>query len=187
MRVLSWLYLVVIFAFILLPVVTLLVFSFQDGRLPVPPFKGATLKWYADILADRALMEALGNSLLVAFVSALVALVLGFLAASGLARVYLPGTAVMRGLLIAPMTVSYLIIALGLLQMFNTVGLRRFGYSDTQVRALHQAYRLLYREGLIVKEALVKIEALKADFPDAVEQLTRFIEFIGSSPRGVIR
>ena len=69
----------------------------------------------------------------------------------------------------------------------NTVGLRRFGYSDTQVRALHQAYRLLYREGLIVKEALVKIEALKADFPDAVEQLTRFIEFIGSSPRGVIR
>ena len=69
----------------------------------------------------------------------------------------------------------------------NTVGLRRFGYSDTQVRALHQAYRLMYREGLIVKEALVKIEALKADFPDAVEQLTRFIEFIGSSPRGVIR
>ena len=35
-------------------------------------------------------------------------------------------------------------------------------------------------------EALL-IEALKADFPDAVEQLTRFIEFIGSSPRGVIR
>ena len=69
----------------------------------------------------------------------------------------------------------------------TTVGLRRFGYSDTQVRALHQAYRLMYREGLIVKEALVKIEALKADFPDAVEQLTRFIEFIGSSPRGVIR
>ena len=32
-----------------------------------------------------------------------------------------------------------------------------------------------------------RIEALKADFPDAVEQLTRFIEFIGSSPRGVIR
>ena len=69
----------------------------------------------------------------------------------------------------------------------NPVGLRRFGYSDTQVRALHQAYRLMYREGLIVKEALVKIEALKADFPDAVEQLTRLIEFIGSSPRGVIR
>lgn len=69
----------------------------------------------------------------------------------------------------------------------NTVGLRRFGYTDAQVRALHQAYRLMYREGLIVKEALAKIEALKADFPEAVQELSRFIEFIGSSPRGVIR
>lgn len=122
MRFLSWAYLVALFAFILLPVVVLVVFSFQDGRLPVPPFRGATLKWYAEILGDRDLMAALGNSLLVAIGSSTVALLLGFLAASGLARVALPGTMAMRALLIAPMTVSYLIIALGLLQMFNAVG-----------------------------------------------------------------
>jgi spermidine/putrescine transport system permease protein len=122
MRVLSWAYLVALFAFILLPVVVLVVFSFQDGRLPVPPFRGATLKWYAEILSDRDLMAALGNSLLVALGSATVALLLGFMAASGLARVALPGTLAMRALLIAPMTVSYLIIALGLLQMFNAAG-----------------------------------------------------------------
>ena len=86
MRYLSWAYLLALFAFILLPVVTLVIFSFQDGRLPVPPFKGATLDWYREILTDRALMEALGNSLIVALLSALVALTLGFLAASGLAR-----------------------------------------------------------------------------------------------------
>lgn len=122
MRVLSWAYLVALFAFILLPVVVLAVFSFQDGRLPVPPFRGATLKWYAEILSDRDLMAALGNSLLVALGSATVALLLGFMAASGLARVALPGTLAMRALLIAPMTVSYLIIALGLLQMLNAAG-----------------------------------------------------------------
>lgn len=122
--ILSWAYLAAVFVFILLPVVVLVVFSFQDGRLPVPPFKGATLKWYAQVLGDRAMMEALVNSLAVAFVSAFVALVLGFLAASGLARVVLPGSALMRSLLIAPMTVSYLIIALGLLQMFNSIGIR---------------------------------------------------------------
>lgn len=122
MRFLSWAYLVALFAFILLPVVVLVVFSFQDGRLPVPPFRGATLKWYAEILSDRDLMAALGNSLLVALGSSTVALLLGFMAASGLARVALPGTLAMRALLIAPMTVSYLIIALGLLQMFNSAG-----------------------------------------------------------------
>lgn len=123
-RLLSWAYLVALFTFILLPVVVLVIFSFQDGRLPVPPFKGVTFDWYAKVLSDRDLMAALGNSMIVALGSSLIALVLGFLAASGLARVALPGSVLMRGLLIAPMTVSYLIIALGLLQMFNTIGLR---------------------------------------------------------------
>ncbi len=124
MRVLSWAYLIALFTFILLPVVVLVVFSFQDSRLPVPPFQGPTFKWYTQILADHGMTEALTNSLIVALISALLSLVLGFLAASGLARVYLPGTVAMRALLIAPMTVSYLIIGLGLLQMFNTIGVR---------------------------------------------------------------
>lgn len=48
------------------------------------------------------------------------------------------------------------------------------------LRSVWTTFRMSISVGL-------KIEALKADFPDAVEQLTRFIEFIGSSPRGVIR
>ena len=124
MRALGYIYLIAIFAFIFLPVVVLVLFSFQAGRLPVPPFDGPSLKWYADVLSDRSLMEALRNSLIVALVSSAIALVLGFLAAQGLARVRLPGSAVMRGVLIAPMTVSYLIIALGLLSMFNDLGFR---------------------------------------------------------------
>ena len=124
MRALSYAYLVAIFAFIFLPVVVLVLFSFQAGRLPVPPFDGPSLKWYAEVLADRGLMEALRNSLFVALISSTIALTLGFLAALGLARVHLPGSVIMRGLLIAPMTVSYLIIALGLLSMFNVIGVR---------------------------------------------------------------
>ncbi|PZQ96959.1 MAG: ABC transporter permease [Cereibacter sphaeroides] len=124
MRLLAWVYLIAMFAFILMPVVVLVVFSFQDGRLPVPPFRGVTLKWYAEILSDRNLMVALLNSLIVAIVSSAIALLLGFLAASGLARVTLPGSAFMCLVLIAPMTVSYLIIGLGLLQMFSSIGLR---------------------------------------------------------------
>ena len=124
MRVLSWLYLAAAYVFVFLPVVVLVAFSFQDGRLPVPPFKGVTLDWYAKVLGDRDLMAALLNSLIVAVVSSAVALVLGFLAAHALARVRLPGSALMRGVLIAPMTVSYLIIALGLLNVFNQAGIR---------------------------------------------------------------
>jgi spermidine/putrescine transport system permease protein len=122
MRLLSWLYLALSYAFVFLPVVVLVVFSFQDGRLPVPPFQGFSLQWYDKILSDSALMTALWHSALVAFISSALALLMGFLAAHALARVKLPGSVLMRGLLIAPMTVSYLIIALGLLTTFNQTG-----------------------------------------------------------------
>jgi len=124
MRVLSWVYLALAYAFVFLPVAVLVAFSFQDGRLPVPPFQGVTLDWYAKIIGDDDLMAALLNSALVAVLSSLVALILGFLAAHALARVRLPGSVLMRGVLIAPMTVSYLIIALGLLAVFNQTGVR---------------------------------------------------------------
>jgi spermidine/putrescine transport system permease protein len=122
-RILTWGYLALLYGFIFLPVAVLVLYSFQDGRLPVPPFHGPTLKWYGEVLGDAKLMAALGNSLLVAVVSSAIALVLGFLAAHGLARYRLPGSALLRGILIAPMTVSYLIIALGLLTAFSRLGL----------------------------------------------------------------
>jgi spermidine/putrescine transport system permease protein len=124
MRALSFAYLAAAYAFIFLPVVVLVVFSFQDGRLPVPPLRGLTLDWYARVLAEDDLVAAMLNSLLVAVLSSLVALVLGFLAAHALARVHLPGSALLRGLLVAPLAVSTLILALGLLNLFNEIGLR---------------------------------------------------------------
>lgn len=124
LRAASWVYLALAYGFIFLPVAVLVAFSFQGGRLPVPPFQGLSLKWYATVLGDRDLMAALGNSLIVALVSSTIALTLGFLAAHALARVRLPGSVWMRGALIAPMTVSYLIIALGLLSLFNQMGVR---------------------------------------------------------------
>lgn len=124
MRRLAWVYLALAYGFVFLPVAVLVAFSFQDGRLPVPPLQGVTLDWYGKVLGDGDLMAALLNSALVAVMSSTVALLLGFLAAHALARVRLPGSVLMRGVLIAPMTVSYLIIALGLLAVFNQTGVR---------------------------------------------------------------
>lgn len=122
-RALAWLYLAALYAFILLPVGALVLFSFQDGRLPVPPVQGLSLRWYADVLGDRDLMAALLNSALVAVGSSLVACALGFLAAYGLARHVLPGAALVRAVLVMPLAVSTLIIGLGLLIVLNRLGI----------------------------------------------------------------
>ena len=116
-------YAVIIFGFIFLPVATLVLFSLQATSFPIPPFTGPSLRWYGAVLSDTRLTAALANSLLVASLSSLVAVVLGFLSAWGFARFVLPGAALMRGLITLPLTVSYLIIGMGLLILFNTIGM----------------------------------------------------------------
>ncbi|EEE47228.2 ABC transporter permease [Roseibium alexandrii] len=119
----SVLYALAIYGFIFLPVAVLVLFSFQDGRFPIPPFQGFSFRWYEAVLSDRRLVEALANSVSVAIGSSLAAVLLGFLSAYGLARFHLPLSGLQRALLTAPLTVSYLIIGMGLLITFNAVGI----------------------------------------------------------------
>jgi spermidine/putrescine transport system permease protein len=123
--ILIGLYAALAYGFIFLPVVVLVLFSFQESRLPIPPFDGPSLRWYGEIFSDGRLMAALVNSLVVALVSSALACGLAFLAAWGLARRLLPAGAAMRALITLPLTVSYLIIGLGLLASFNALGLPR--------------------------------------------------------------
>ncbi|MDE0158101.1 MAG: acyl-ACP--UDP-N-acetylglucosamine O-acyltransferase [Gammaproteobacteria bacterium] len=65
----------------------------------------------------------------------------------------------------------------------NRVGLKRNGFSDGSVEALRKAYRIVYREGLLLKNALKKLRTL-ADENEEVALFTRFIE---QSERGIVR
>ena len=118
-------YLALAFLFIYLPVVVLVLFSFQDGLLPVPPFQGPSLQWYERMFDNRRLMEALLNSIVVATLSSVAATLLGFFAAHTLARKNMRFSGAARYFLMAPITVSYLIIGMGLLVTFNLLGVSR--------------------------------------------------------------
>lgn len=118
-------YALAVYAFIFLPVAVLVLFSFQGTLFPVPPFTGPSLRWYDAVLSDRRLTAGLVNSIAVAVLSSLVAVLMGFLAAYGFARFRLPGAAALRTLVTAPLMVSYLIIGMGLLIMFNATGVAK--------------------------------------------------------------
>lgn len=121
----AWILLFVMISFIYLPVVVLVLFSFQGSDLPVPPFDGPSFVWYERVFANDRLISSLGNSLLVGLLSSAVSTLLGFLAAYSLFRHQPKWSGAIRALLIAPVTVSYLIVALGLLIGFNIAGLER--------------------------------------------------------------
>jgi spermidine/putrescine transport system permease protein len=116
-------YAAAIYTFIFLPVIVLVVFSLQSTAFPIPPFTGPSLRWYAAVLNDTRLTSALINSLIVASISSAIAVALGFLSAWGFARFVLVGSAAMRGLITLPLSVSYLIIGMGLVILFNMAGL----------------------------------------------------------------
>ncbi|WP_374376011.1 ABC transporter permease [Dongia sp.] len=119
----TWFYLALALLFIFLPVLVLIQFSFQGGLAPVPPFDGPSLKWWAKVMANRKITDGLWNSLLVGLGSAFVATLLGFLAAYALARRQRRLSGIYQFLLMAPITVSYLIIGMGLQIAFNHLGI----------------------------------------------------------------
>ncbi len=116
-------YATAIYAFVYLPVTVLVLFSFQGTLFPIPPFNGPSLRWYDAVLSDGRLTSGLGHSILVALMSSLAATLLGFLGAWGFARFTLPASGLLRGLITLPLTVSYLIIGMGLLVVFTWAGL----------------------------------------------------------------
>lgn len=76
-------YLIVIMLFLYLPIGTLMVLSFNEGK-SMSAWQGFSLKWYEEMFASREIMEALANTLTIAFWSAFIATVVGVLACIGL-------------------------------------------------------------------------------------------------------
>ena len=116
------LYMALCYAFIFLPVVVLVLFSFQAGGLPVPPFTGPSLRWYHAAFADGRLVAGFVNSLIVGGVSSALSVLIGFLAAYGIARYEFPGKGVVQAVVILPLAVSYLLIGMGLLVSASALG-----------------------------------------------------------------
>ncbi len=69
------------------------------------------------------------------------------------------------------------------LRGLNTVGLKRHGFAETTVQQLKQAYRLLFRSGLMLQEAAAQVRRESAGLPE-VEELVRFVL---ESERGVCK
>jgi UDP-N-acetylglucosamine acyltransferase len=65
----------------------------------------------------------------------------------------------------------------------NSEGLKRRDFSADQIRNIKNAYRLVYRKGLKLSEAIEQIEALI----DEQQELLPFLESLRSSERGIIR
>jgi putrescine transport system permease protein len=112
-------------AFLYLPIVILVVYSFNDSRL-VTVWGGWSLRWYRALLEDTALLQAAWVSLRIAFLSAGLATVLGTLAALALVRMgRFLGRLPFSALVYAPLVMPEVIIGLALLLLFVAADIER--------------------------------------------------------------
>ena len=108
-------YALLVFAFIYLPIVVLLVYSFnRDGVGGFPP-RHFTLDWYRQLFQDAAIWDSVLNSLLVAAGAVGLSLTLGLLAALALDRADFPGKTLFRRLVLLPLILPGIITGLSLL------------------------------------------------------------------------
>jgi putrescine transport system permease protein len=112
-------------AFLYLPIVVLVIYSFNASRL-VGVWGGWSIRWYAELLSDQAMQDAAWVSLSIAFLSACAATVLGTLAAIALVRGgRFRGRLLFSGLVYAPLVMPEVITGLALLLLFVAVEVDR--------------------------------------------------------------
>ena len=113
------------FAFLYIPMIILIVYSFNESKL-VTVWAGFSTKWYGELLQNEAFLDAAWVTVKVATISSTIATVLGTMAAFVLVRGgRFFGRTLFSGMIYAPLVMPEVITGLSLLLLFISVGLDR--------------------------------------------------------------
>ena len=107
--------------FLYAPIVTLVVFSFNDSKRNIV-WRGFTTRYYEKAWQNDSLIEAFTNSLTIAFMSTAASLVLGTLAALLLWRFRFPGKSAFEGTVSLPIVVPEICMGVAMLAFFSRIG-----------------------------------------------------------------
>ncbi len=110
-------------AYILLPIAIIVLYAFNSTRYLIWPPAGLTLDWFSQAFADRRLIEAFTNSMIIAFATMILSTVFGMGLAYGLVRLQFRGKSLIETLNLLPIITYGVISGLSLLFLFRTLGL----------------------------------------------------------------
>jgi putrescine transport system permease protein len=159
------------FAFLYLPIVILIVYSFNESQL-VTVWGGWSLKWYGALLENQGLLSAAQTSVLVALTASTLAAALGVMAGLTLARVpRFLGRTLFSGMVLAPLVMPDVIIGLSLLLTFISLSLDR-GFATVVIA--HATFSMCY--------VAVVVQARLAGFDRSVEEAA---QDLGARPQTV--
>ena len=120
MKPLSMLYVGLVYAFLYLPIIVVVLFSFNTSRLNIQ-FEGFTLEWYSKMFQNELLMNAFWNTIIVAAVSTFLSTTIGTLCAVGLNRFEFKLTKLVSTTLYIPIVIPELVFGIAMLILFSSI------------------------------------------------------------------
>ena len=117
-KVIDNLCLSLVYIFLFLPIIVLIIFSFNTSRLNIV-FEGFTLRWYKELFHNKVLLEALFNTLIVAGISTFVSTVIGTISAYGLKKYDFKGKKLINELLYIPVIIPEIVLGISLLCIYS--------------------------------------------------------------------
>lgn len=140
MRFLKKFYIALIFIFLYAPIVTLMVLSFNASKTRAK-WGGFTLDWYASLFEDTIILQALQNTLLLAFLSAIIATLIGTIAALAITGMKKRSRNILLGITNIPMLNAEIVTGISLMLLFITLKMR-LGF--TTVLLSHITFNIPY-------------------------------------------
>lgn len=120
---LLWFWCGLVILFLVVPILIPVPLSFNSGTFFIFPLEGISTRWYEVVLGTQRWQAAIGNSLIVAFGTTLIATVMGTLTAIALSDEKFPGRRIVMPLLLSPLIVPVVITAVGSYLFYARVGL----------------------------------------------------------------
>lgn len=121
-RFLKVLYVALILLFLYIPIFTLMVLSFNNGK-SMGHWSGFSLHWYAEMFQDTMIMEALRNTLVIALIAAVVSTIIGTMTCIGISRMKPRSRNTLLAVNSIPLLNADIVTGLSLMLMFVAFGI----------------------------------------------------------------
>ncbi|MGB1253472.1 MAG: ABC transporter permease [Candidatus Promineifilaceae bacterium] len=152
-NVLTWLS-VGMFIFLYLPILVLIIYSFNEGRF-VSNWTGFSTHWYGEVLRDEQVINALRFSIWLAFWSMIISTVIGTLTAIVMERFKFWGKVTYDAILYLPIIIPDIVMALSTLLFFIILGV---GLSRYTILIAHVAFNIAF-VAIVVRARLADMDA----------------------------
>lgn len=119
---LSYAYILLVFAFLYIPILVVIIYSFNKAKSNVL-WGGFSLNWYTSLFNDDDVLSALQNSLIIAITSTVISSIIGTIGALGLSRNKFKGKSIISFLVYIPIVIPEIIMGISLLLFFSALQL----------------------------------------------------------------